>query len=189
MYTEITEKKFKQFKKSLENYIGEEKTKNLIEYLGEENIKSASFATTSDTGMAYEGSLLDKIIDITTYAVKINELLPEDKRASKESLVKVGLLSHLSKVVMFTPNTNSWEIEKRGMVYTFAKTKGALRAGERSLLIAFNNGITFDEYEYEAMRILDKTNEDDIYSKYHSSVLSTVIKQANEIILLVNKKD
>ena len=37
------------------------------------------------------------------------------------------------------------------------------------------------------MRIIDKVKEEDNYSKYYSSALTVVIKQALEIINLINK--
>lgn len=126
-------------------------------------------------------------MDVATYAVKINALLPEDKQVDKDSLVKVILLSQISKVLMFTPNTNDWEVQKRGMVYTFNNLEGALRMGERSLLIAMNAGVKFTAEEFEAMRILDKSSDDDNYAKYYSSMLSTLVKQANEIVMVLNK--
>ena len=75
------------------------------------------------------------------------------------------------------------------MVYKYNKLNGALRTGERSIMLATNAGITFDEFEFEAMGILDSNTEDDSYKKYFSSSLSTVVRQAAEIITLMNKNN
>lgn len=89
---------------------------------------------------------------------------------------------------MFLPNDNEWEVTKRGMNYKFNDAlDGALRSGERSILIATNAGIKFSEIEFEAMRINDKSVDDD-YSRYYSSPLSVCVRQASEIINLIYKK-
>ena len=177
-----------KYKKRLVAYIGEELANSVIKSLGgDEAVMKASFATTNDNALCYDGAFIRGILDVATYAVKINALLPEDKQVDKDSLVKVILLSQISKVLMFTPNTNDWEVQKRGMVYTFNNLEGALRMGERSLLIAMNAGVKFTAEEFEAMRILDKSSDDDNYAKYHSSMLSTLVKQANEIVMVLNK--
>ena len=186
---DIILKNYDDFKKRLETYLGAEATENIINTLGGDDIiMDAPFANTSDTGFAYRGSLVETLLNITTFAVKINQLLPANKQAELKSIVKVGLLHHLAKVQLYEPNDNTWEITNRGMVYKYNNDLlGALRVGERSTLIACNSGVKFTELEYEAMRIMDKTNDDN-YAKYYSSSLSTVIKQANEIVTLINKK-
>lgn len=186
---DIILKNYDDFKRRLETYVGIEETENLIDSLGgDDNIMDAPFANTSDTGFAYKGSLVETLLNITTFAVKINQLLPTNKQADLKSIVKVGLLHHLAKVQLYEPNDNSWEITNRGMVYKYnSDLLGALRVGERSILLACNAGVKFTEYEFEAMRIMDKTNDDN-YAKYYSSSLSIVIKQANEIVTLINKK-
>ena len=182
-------KNYDDFKRRLETYVGIEETKNLIDSLGgDEKVMDAPFANTSDTGLAYRGSLIETLLSLTTYAVKINQLLPTNKQADIKSIVKVGLLHHLAKVLLYEVNDNTWEVTNRGMVYKYnSDLLGALRVGERSTLLACNAGVKFTEYEFEAMRIMDKTNDDN-YAKYYSSSLSTVIKQANEIVTLINKK-
>lgn len=186
---EILVSNFTKYKKRLIAYLGDEATESLIEAVGgDDAIMRASYATTEDTGLAYEGSLCKTILNLTSYAIKINELLPEEKQADKNSLVKVCLLIGLSKVLMFLPNDNEWEVTKRGMNYKFNDAlDGALRSGERSILIATNAGIKFSEIEFEAMRINDKSVDDD-YSRYYSSPLSVCVRQASEIINLIYKR-
>ena len=53
-----------------------------------------------------------------------------------------------------------------------------------------NAGIKFTDAEFEAMCIMDKVNNaSDNYSKYFSSTLSVVVKQANELVGLYYKVD
>lgn len=180
---DIILKNYDDFKKRLEMYVGVEETNNLINSLGGDDVvMDASYANLTDSGLAYKGSLIESMLNITKYAVKINQLLPENKQANLNSIVKVGLLHHIAKVLLYEPNDNNWEITNRGMVYKYnSELEGALRVGERSTLLSSNAGIKFSELEYEAMRIMDKTNDDN-YAKYYSSSLSIVIKQANEIV-------
>lgn len=181
---------YAKYKKALDVYLGSEFADKIIEALGgEETVMNASFATTKDTGLAYEGSFTHAALCITKIATEQNERMPENIKVKKESIVKVGLLSHIAKCVMLTKNTNDWEVKQRGMIYTFKDSPefGALRTGERSILIAMTNGIKFTEQEYEAMRIMDKTDGDDNYSKYFSGPLSMVVRHANEILTLSSK--
>jgi hypothetical protein len=189
LHEDLIVKNYADFKSRLETYVGLDECERLITLLGgEEKIMDASFANTNESGLAYRGSLVQTALNITTYAVKINQLLPKNKQAKVESIVKVGFLHHLAKVLLYEPNDNIWEIANRGIVYKYnTELEGALRVGERSTLIACNAGIKFNEVEFEAMRIMDKTNDDN-YSKYYSSSLSTVIKQGNELITLIYKK-
>ena len=176
---------FEMYVAKLQKYIGTECTDNLLSKLP--NLEKATFACNVDSGLAFDGSLVKTAMQLTTIACKINSLLPQEKQAPVESIVKVGLLSHISKALMFEENDNSWEKTNRGLLYKFTELTGALRCGERSILLCNNIGIKFTEEEFEAMRINDKDATDDTFLKLHSSALSTVIRQANEIINLINR--
>lgn len=177
---------FKTYQETLVEILGEDLVKNIIGILGgEDAITKATFGSTVESGVAYDGSLVACSMAINTYAQKINEMLPSSKRASATSITKVALLSHIAKTLMFSENDNSWEKTNRGILYKFENLEGALRCGERSILLAMNAGVKFTPEEYEAMRIMDKSGDDDNYTKYYSSTLSTVIRQANEIITLI----
>jgi hypothetical protein len=108
-------------------------------------------------------------------------------KADPKSVGKVCLLSQIAKITMFSQNDNAWEVSNRGMVYKYNQMDGALRTGERSILIAMNAGVKFSPTEFEAMGILDRNPEDDNYKKYFSSPLSTVVRQAAELIGLINR--
>lgn len=162
------------------NSIGVDTT-NLDKNLSDQ-IANASFAISNDMGTACNGSLLHIILRILTpYAIKLNSILPEELQVEQSSIVKVCLLSHISKAVLFTPNTNDWEVQKRGLIYKYAPTSTTIKFGARSTFIAINNGVSFTEEEYEAMSCMDKV--DDTQSKYFSSTLSVIVRQANELTL------
>ena len=187
---EILVSNFSKYKKRLITYVGEQEAKSIIEELGgDDAVMNATYANTENTGLAYDGSFTETVIALTVYAIKINGLLPEEKQVSKESIAKVALLSQIGKVLLFKPQTNDWRRKNLGENYTYAELDGAIRVGERSILIAMNSGVKFTEFEFEAMRIMDKQNENaDNYSKYFSGALSMVIKQANEMIDIINRK-
>lgn len=187
---EILVSNFSKYKKRLITYVGEQEAESIIEELGgDDAVMNATYANTENTGLAYDGSFTETVIALTVYAIKINDLLPEEKQVSKESIAKVALLSQIGKVQLFKPQTNDWRRKNLGENYTYAELDGAIRVGERSILIAMNSGVKFTEFEFEAMRIMDKQNENaDNYSKYFSGTLSMVIKQANEMIDIINRK-
>lgn len=188
MQKDILVKNYASYKKGLSNLIGEEVADTLIESLGGDDVvMNASYSNLLDSGSAFEGSFVKNIIKMTRLATQINELLPESLRADKNSIGKVCLLSQIAKVVMLSPNDNNWEVVNRGMIYKYNSLEGALRTGERSILLATNAGVKFTPIEYEAMGILDRNPEDDNYKKYFASPLSTVVRQAAELIGLINR--
>lgn len=155
-----------------------------------EKIKNATFTNTNDFGNAYQGSLLEIVLKVLTpYAVRLNELLPEDRRVDKNTLVKVCLLHHIAKSVRLVPNDNQWEIEKRGMIYKYDENQPSIRTGLHSLIMAQQCGITFTPEEAEVMTINDRDLTDD-QARWHSSVMATIVRQANELtyIQINNKK-
>ena len=157
----------------------------LIELYGE-SIKSASFAMNESAGCAYVGSLLDTVLfKLCTIATHINESafggeetkLHQSLNVKQERLMKVLLLQHISKAVMFTQTTEAWK-NKRGIMYDFnPDLQTSLKLGERSLFMCSECGITFTEEEYDAMRILDK--EDDKMNSYITP-LAALVKAANQ---------
>ena len=187
---EILVSNFSKYKKRLITYVGEQEAESIIEELGgDDAVMNATYANTDSTGLAYDGSFTETVIALTVYAIKINDLLPEEKQVSKESIAKVALSSQIGKVLLFKPQTNDWRRKNLGENYSYAELDGAIRVGERSILIAMNSGVKFTEFEFEAMRMMDKQNENaDNYSKYFSGTLSMIIKQANEMIDIINRK-
>ena len=160
----------------------------LSDELGEK-IKNASFTNINDFGNAYQGSLLEIVLKVLTpYAVRLNELLPEEQRVNKNTLVKICLLHHIAKAVRLEPNDNQWEIEKRGMVYKYDENQPSIRTGLHSLILAQQCGVTFTPEEAEAMTVNDRDLTDD-QARWHSSVMATIVRQANELTYIqINKK-
>lgn len=179
--SELKEKNLKLFFKKLSQLgiktdILEEKYGNII--------INGSFTNSNEFGNAYDGSLLEIVLKtLTPYAVKLNELLPEEKKVDKNTLVKICLLHQLAKSIRLIPNDNSWEVEKRGLVYKYNPNLPSIRTGLHSLIICQNCGIAFTEEEVEAMTINDRDLTDD-QARWHSSVMASIVRQANELTYL-----
>jgi len=155
-----------------------------------ELLKNATFTNTNDFGNAYDGSLIEIVLKVLTpYAVRINELLPSEQQVDKNTLVKICLLHHIGKCVRLIPNDNQWEIEKRGMLYKYDSSQPSIRVGLHSLVMAQNCMIPFSAEEAEVMTVNDRDLTDD-QSRWHSSVMATIVRQANELtyVQINNKK-
>lgn len=184
---------FLKYDKYLTKLIGEESKNNLYEELGgTDKVSNASFGMSKDSGCAYDGALIDLSLKIAEYGIKINEILPQELQVEKSSIYKVALLQHIAKVTMYKPNDNLWEVEKRGILYSFNNQGGvSLKCGELSALLVLNCGIKLSEEEFEAIRIIDKTKEENYNNgKYYYCALSNIIRQANELVTIEyrNKK-
>ncbi len=178
---EIQEKNLKLFFKKLQQ-LGID-TQSLEETYGEEIMKG-SFTNTNESGNAYEGSFLEIILKtLTPYAIKLNELLPEDKRVDRNTLIKICLLHQISKCVRLEPNDNQWEVEKRGIVFKYKSSNPSIRTGLHSLMLCINCGIYFSVSESEAMTVNDRDLTDD-QARWHSSIMATIIRQASELTYL-----
>lgn len=183
--TENLNKNLELFKKKL-NELGIDSTL-LFEKYGEA-FKVATYSfTNKETTTCGDGKFLNTILRILTpTAININKILPEEKQVDKNSLVKVCLLSQLSKAVMVSPNTNQWEIENRGILYKFNEFPYAMKMGMRSIAMCMECGISLTENELEAISNLDR--EDDKQIKYFSSTLSIILKEAIELTEIITKK-
>ena len=126
-------------------------TTKLAEDFGEK-LADATFSTTNENGLAYDGALINVILyKLTPYAIKLNELFPKEIQVDKSSLVKVCLLHHIAKAIRLTKNDNEWEIEKRGLLYKYTPNQPSIRTGLHSLVIAQNCGIPFTPEEAEVI--------------------------------------
>lgn len=195
MYNMLTEeikiKNLATFKRYLKNLIGENCLQILLDSLGgDEKIMNASFGMNDSSGLAYDGAMIEQSLKIGEYATSINELLPKQKQVEPFKIWKVSLLSHISKVIMYTVNTDNWSKNNRGIKYVFTHDSNVvLKGGELSSLLVMNAGIKLSNDEYEAIRIIDKIKEDDSSARWGSCTLSMIIRQANEIITNINRVD
>ncbi len=114
-------------------------TPELINFLGIDIVKAPA-TTKLDSYNAYEGGLIAHLLNVTRYALKLNEIVPEHLQVEKASLLKVTLLHQIGKVRMFTPNESDWHREHQGKMYEFTDDLVAMSVGERSVKYAMDNG-------------------------------------------------
>lgn len=153
-----------------------------------EELMKTPAAPTLETGLGYEGSLLYHIIMVSYFANKLIPAYNTITAIDAKSLAKVIALHQLGKVGMFTPNTDNWQVQKLGKVFTFVETGSCLKTGERSKLVCGNAGVQFTSEEYEAMSILDKTGEEYENMAKFRSPISTVLKHANDMAYAIARK-
>lgn len=184
---DVINKNYNLFINALTKIGGESAVEKLIDSLGgEEAVKNAPYFGTKESGTAYDGSLVRVSLKIAKVANEINKLFPEEMQTDSATIYKIALLNGISKVLMFEKNNNAWEVENRGIIYKYANIEGALRTGERSCLLVLQAGFKLTPTEFEALRIIDK-NDDDNYSKFFSSQLSLIIKQAIDIVMQIER--
>lgn len=179
-------KTFELYLKKLNEYgVSEASCTMLYEKYGNK-IANASYSLKNDANLAYIGSMVKMSFKIASYAVCINNLFPENVRCDTKSIIKVALLQHISKGVRTKFNDNGWRRENLKEIFTYVDKMPAIGFGLHSVQIANECGIVFTPEEVEAMVCLD--NQDSNMTKYHSSVLTSVISQANNMILVEANK-
>jgi hypothetical protein len=124
------------------------------------------------------GTLLHTIMrTLTPNALKIAELnAPEGFTINNETLIKVCLLSHISKAEMFRPKENN------PSQYEYAPYPYPMKMGLRSIALCEECDIKLTAEEIEAMTILDRETEDQ--AKFFASPLAQIVKIANELTFL-----
>lgn len=164
-------------------------SERMIEEMGE-SIKNASFALQESSGCAYQGSMLDVVLNsLCTLAFHINEnafgindkgkMKHQYLKVNSNMLMRVLLLQHIAKAEMFVLQNNSWKA-KNGYIYDFNdKLNAVLKCGERSIYLCMKYGISLTEEEYEAMRILDKEDEK---ANPYLSPLCQIVRMTNQLV-------
>ncbi len=181
------------FNKEWVTFWGNMQLANLLDHFDVEKLKAdlkeAAGALSLETGLAYPGALIVHINLFTNIAERLAKMVCGTfPGITREQLAKVCCLQHLSKIEMYEKNDNQWEVEKRGFIYKFAETEGCLKFGERSALNAMNAGVKLTPTEFEAICCLDKDGEDAKNCKYVVDILSTIVRQANELAYAIERE-
>ena len=148
----------------------------LIQFLGEDFIKAPA-SSMAYYHNAFEGGLIDHLLKVASYAVKINNTLPEDEKVDQTSLIKVCLLHGIGKAKLYKPCTSEWHRKNQGKMYEFNEDLVSMRIGERSVYYILSHGIKITEEEFSAILFFDKV--DDKMSDYHNSMLGDLLKMGN----------
>lgn len=155
-----------------------------MSFLGEAFIKAPA-SSMKDHNNAFEGGLIDHLLNVTKYAVIFNNALPEDERVEQKTLVRVCLLHQVGKAMLYKPCTSEWHRTNQGKMYEFNNELTSMRVGERSVYYALSHGIKLTEEEFSAIIMFDKT--DDKMAEYHNTMLGDLLKTAS-IFAVKNEK-
>lgn len=147
-----------------------------MEFLGQDFIKAPA-TSMQHFHNAFEGGLIDHLLKVASYAIKINNTLPEDEKVNQESLLKVCLLHGVGKAKLYKPCTSEWHRKNQGKMYEFNDDLVSMRVGERSVYYILSHGIKLSEEEFTAIVFFDKV--DDKMSEYHNTMLGELLKMGN----------
>lgn len=151
-----------------------------------EDLLSSPCAINDEFGTAYKGALLMHINMTAALAQRIAKMISGTFQIDDDSLLKVCYIMHLSKRHLYVENDNEWEIKNRGLNFKFKKgIEGYLKGGERSALEALNLGVNLTPTEFEAIKSLDDI---DTTANAYKSIMTTIIRQANELAFAIEKE-
>lgn len=162
-------------------------SEELLSFLGND-IYTAPASTVLSLHNCFEGGLLDNMIRIAKYASNLNKLLPENLRQELETIVKVSFLSQIGKTFLYKPCESKWHKENQGKYYEFNETLISMRIGERSAHYCLTNNVILKDYEYQAILNHDKILSEDAQAKWHSDILSVILRQAIELSIIEEKE-
>ena len=153
-----------------------------------DQLTTSPCAVSESMGTAYKGALLVHINITMALAQRIAKMISGTfSQLDETSLLKAIAIMHLSKRLVYVENDNDWEIKNRGLNFKFAdNVEGVLRGGERSALEALNNGVKITPIEFEAITCLDDETESS--KKTYQSIITTIIRQANELAYAIEKE-
>jgi len=160
-------------------------TDELMKFLGEDFIKAPASQLTSQYN-AFEGGLIEHLLRVAFYAVRLNNSLPDNEKVEQPSLLKVCLLHQIGKAKMYKPCESEWHVKNQGKMYEYATTETSMRVSDRSIYYAMSNGVSFTEEEYMAIANFDRT--DDKMAEYHNSTLGDLLKFGNAFAIKNAKK-
>lgn len=167
-------------------------SQQLLDDLGGK-IAHAPYSMENTSGAAYNGALLDVVINhLCVIAFHLNEwgmtntankqIVHPYLKVNTYMLLRVLLLQHISKAELYVAQQEAWKV-KKGMLYQFNNDiTTTLRTGERSLYLCQKYGIALTEDEFDAIRIIDKLDE--LSTNAYISPLAQMVKTVNQFTAL-----
>jgi hypothetical protein len=161
---------------------------NLFTELGDDLFSSPASTMTS-LHNAFPGGLVDHLIKVGTYAIKINETLPEQLKIQKSKVVKVALLSEIGKVGQYKVCESECHRKNQGKMYEFVDDNISLTVGAKSIYKILSSGTKLTPDEYQAILTFDKDINDEKNKslKWHAETLTIILRQAVELAILEEK--
>ena len=150
-----------------------------------QEILASPCSTKEDSGIAYQGALLVHINMTMGIAQRIAKMISGTFQINEQSLNKVCLLMHLGKRFMVEPTDSEWDA-KRGDHFRLKEPDYVLKSSDLSIIEAGNRGVSLLPEEYEAIKSSDF--DEGSGRKIFENILSTVIRQANELAFSIEKE-
>lgn len=142
-------------------------------------------ALNNDTGCAYPGSLLVHINYVCALATRIANMISATFQIDLSSMTKCCIIQHIAKLLIYVPNDNEWEVEKKGQINKFNTLNGRLKCGIRGALTTLNHGVQLTPIELEAITCLDREDDN---GRAFDNIMTTIIRQANELAYAIEKE-
>ena len=154
--------------------IGDER---LIQWLETTDFYFAPANPSTTMSGCYPGGLVQHLINVGTYMLKQNEMLPEELKIPKKDIVTVALLHDLGKINLFKINTNDY-FRKQGKLYEYNNDLTSMQIGERSLYY-LQNLVTFNANEFQTILFFGKN--DDKQAEYFGNIMVSMLRNAIKI--------
>lgn len=133
-----------------------------------DNLRLGVASINENSGLNYDGSLVEHITRIAVIAYNINKQMHEEVSVNVDSLIKVCYLHQISKALIYIKNIAS------GSGYKFNDQVNAMKVGEYSLYLCSKFGISLTADEYEAILSIDKNNDEQ--ARWYGNMLSYILK-------------
>jgi hypothetical protein len=156
-------------------------TQELLEFLGENLFLSPATTNLSMFG-CYPGGLMNHMINSCRYSVKMNDLLPQDKRIDKKDIVRCSFILHIGKTFLYVDNKNDWAKKTLGKIYDFNPELMIMKGNHRSVYYANSYGVKLSEIEYNAIITQDNENNEN-----NDDILAFLLKKGVEMSILIEK--
>lgn len=151
--------------------IGDER---LVQWLETTDFYFAPANPSTNMSGCQPGGLVQHLINVGTYMLKQNEMLPEPLRIPKKDVVTVALLHDLGKINLFKINSNDY-FRKQGKLYEFNNDLTSMQIGERTLYY-LQNLVTFNADEFQTILFYGKT--DDKQAEYYGNIMVSMLRNA-----------
>lgn len=147
----------------------------------EETLTMSPASSKKDHHNCFPGGYLDHVLRVVEAALVLNKVwdrFGQKKTYTDEELVFSAINHDLGKLgtnekPFYVPNTDQWEIDKRGIFYKY-NYDHHMRIADRSLYALQQAGIPMSEAEYIAIKI-----HDGLYEEANKPYLLTFSEQAH----------
>ena len=162
---------------------------DLVDKLADMGLFESPASTMLSLHNAFPGGLVDHLLRVAGYAVKLNDMLPTELKQTKESVIRVSLLHSIGKVGLYKSCKSEWHIKNQGKMYDFNEELTSMTIGERSVYYMISNNQCdgwLTDVEYQAILNYDKDSTDKM-AEWHTSSLGEILKMAIKLAIMEEK--